>query len=37
MPGGVGEDLQAAIDNAARALAPWQRGPRHTEVFEPLP
>jgi hypothetical protein len=36
MPGGVDEALQARIDEAATALAPWQRGARHTEVFEPL-
>ena len=37
MPGGIGQPLQAEIDAAAATvLAPWQRGPRHTEVFEPL-
>jgi hypothetical protein len=36
MPGGVNDGLQAAIDTAARILQPWQRGARHTEVFEPL-
>lgn len=36
MPGGVDEALQARIDEAATALAAWQRGARHTEVFEPL-
>ena len=37
MPGGVSDALQARIDEAARCLAPWLRGARHTEVFEPLP
>lgn len=32
-PQGIGVALQAAIDEAARALQPWQVGPRHTEVF----
>jgi hypothetical protein len=36
-PGGVSGALQARIDEAARCLAPWLRGARHTEVFEPLP
>jgi hypothetical protein len=36
MPGGVDEALQARIDEVAAALAPWQRGTRHTEIFEPL-
>lgn len=37
MPGGVNESVQAQIAAAATALAPWQRGARHTEVFESLP
>ncbi len=36
MPGGIGDALQVRIDEAARCLAPWLRGARHTEVFEPL-
>ncbi|MES2099377.1 MAG: DUF4936 family protein [Pseudomonadota bacterium] len=32
-PEGIGAALQAAIDEAALALQPWQIGPRHTEVF----
>jgi hypothetical protein len=36
MPGGIDAALQAKIDSAATALAPWLRGERHTEVFEPL-
>lgn len=36
MPGGIDAALQTRIDEAATALAPWQRGARHTEVFEPL-
>jgi hypothetical protein len=36
MPGGIDDALQSKIDSAATALAPWQRGARHTEVFEPL-
>jgi hypothetical protein len=36
-PGGVSDSLQRRIDEAARCLAPWLRGARHTEVFEPLP
>lgn len=35
-PQGVDAALQACIDAAAAALARWQRGARHTEVFEPL-
>jgi hypothetical protein len=36
MPHGVDEALQARIDEAAAPLARWQRGARHTEVFELL-
>ncbi len=36
MPGGISGALQARIDEAAACLAPWLRGTRHTEVFEPL-
>ena len=36
MPGGITDALQARIDEAAACLAPWLRGARHTEVFEPL-
>ena len=36
MPGGIGDALQMRIDEAATCLAPWLRGARHTEVFEPL-
>jgi len=35
-PEGIDAALQAGIDDAAAILAPWQRGARHTEVFEPL-
>lgn len=35
-PGGVGAALQARIDTAALALAPWIAGARHVELFEPL-
>jgi hypothetical protein len=35
-PGGVDAALQAVIESAAAgALARYQRGPRHVEVFEP--
>jgi hypothetical protein len=36
MPAGISDALQARIDEAAACLAPWLRGARHTEVFEPL-
>ncbi len=36
MPGGISDALQARIEEAAACLAPWLRGARHTEVFEPL-
>ena len=36
MPGGIDAALQSTIDSAAATLVPWQRGGRHTEVFEPL-
>ena len=36
LPGGIDDGLQARIDEAAACLSPWQRGARHTEVFEPL-
>jgi hypothetical protein len=32
---GLDASLQAAIEEAAKALAPWLAGPRHTEVFVP--
>lgn len=35
-PHGIDAALQAGIDAAAQVLTPWQRGVRHTEVFEPL-
>ena len=31
---GIGDDIQAAIESAAVALAKWRRGARHVEVFE---
>ena len=36
MAGGIDAALQARIEEAARVLAPWQCGGRHTEIFEPL-
>ncbi len=33
-PGGVDAALRAAIDERARALQPWLKTPRHTEVFQ---
>lgn len=34
-PGGLSARVQADIEQAATALAPWLRGERHTEVFLP--
>lgn len=34
-PAGIDAGLRAEIDTAARALAPWLDGERHTEVFVP--
>lgn len=34
-PGGITAEVQAHIEEEARALAPWCRGPRHVEVFVP--
>ena len=34
--GGVGEELQRAIDAAAEPLSSAMQGPRHVEVFEAL-
>jgi len=35
-PDGVDLALERRIELAARALSPWLRGARHTEVFERL-
>lgn len=34
-PGGITAEVQAHIEEEARVLAPWCRGPRHVEVFVP--
>lgn len=34
-PGGITAEVQAHIEDEARSLAHWCRGPRHVEVFVP--